>query len=249
MTTNDKIDVVYVKASANPFAQFTAEPRNTGARRRPRLAPSVSAVQRCLSGWATAWCWRVKAAARPCHPAPGSGPSHPEAPCPAEPAAPWPHPAAERAGWGARRPRPWGRLGSCLCSVTKRAKASSQSETCRGYRGSCRCPPSSWRKCLRAWTGRATASSPLQSSTPVLVSCTVQGAVLLAIGLRQVEEGVSLCSLRVIRGALPSKTNQVQLLLRLLDASDESEACCHAFGCEGEKKCFFLTFGSFAVVP
>lgn len=40
----------------------------------------------------------------------------------------------------------------------------------RGYKGSCRCPLSSWRRCLRVWTGRATASSLLWSLTLDLVS-------------------------------------------------------------------------------
>lgn len=74
----------------------------------------------------------------------------------------------------------------------------------RGYRGSCRCPPSSWRKCLRAWTGRAPASSPLQSSTQASVSCTPLGVTLLHLG--QVEAVVSVCSLKVTGGTLPSKT-------------------------------------------
>lgn len=150
-------------------------------------------VQSCPSGLTMGKCWWVKAVARPCPSVPDHGASQMAAPCLADHAVPWLRPALKRRG-PAHRPRWWARPNSCLCSVTKRARASSPNETCRwagggqefsaaliwsstvslcvfrGYRPRCRCPPNSWRRFLRAWTGWAMDSWPPMNSTLGLVS-------------------------------------------------------------------------------
>ncbi|TNN00239.1 hypothetical protein fugu_011485 [Takifugu bimaculatus] len=73
------------------------------------------------------------------------------APCQAGHAALWLHPDLKRRR-RAHKLRSWARPKSCLCFVTKRARASSRSEICRGYRASCHFPPNSWRRFLRVWT-------------------------------------------------------------------------------------------------
>ncbi|XP_047282764.1 EF-hand calcium-binding domain-containing protein 4A isoform X8 [Homo sapiens] len=64
----------------------------------------------------------------------------------------------------------WSRLRSCFCCVTRRLRASSPSTTCRVSRATCPSRQSSWRLCLKVWTGLTLASSPPGSSAWAWVS-------------------------------------------------------------------------------
>lgn len=92
--------------------------------------PCLSAVQSCLSGWMMGKFWWVKAVVRQYQWAPDCG-AFLWAQCQAGYAVRWLRPVAERRCPEARKRRPWERPRSCLCCVTKRARASSRSETCR----------------------------------------------------------------------------------------------------------------------